>query len=242
MRSEHGRYEKLAVGHVLGGLDADESADFRNHLLGCRDCRLRVAELRDLAADLAAADRDERARAQVRTEVVRRDDQDDEDAPSGHRSRIGPRQVTIAALLVIVFAGAMAFWNLHLRTAAAAYSQAADYRGETLRGLATGVPVSVEAGPGVDALVVVGDGQVAFSISGLPALAEGERLEVWLLDGDEASRAVEPVAARHVAAGEIAGHAELAGGAVLVITRERGPRRDDPGGSEVVRAALDTPA
>ncbi len=36
------------------------------HLLGCRDCRLRVAELRDIAADLAAAEREERAEARVR--------------------------------------------------------------------------------------------------------------------------------------------------------------------------------
>ncbi|MFA9428996.1 anti-sigma factor domain-containing protein [Egicoccus sp. AB-alg2] len=239
MRGEHERYEQLAVGHVLGGLDAGEAADFRTHLLGCRDCRLRVAELRDLAADLAAAERDERARSQVQTEVARRHDTH-EPPPTG--GRIGVRHVTIASIVVILLASAMAFWNLHLRTAAASYSQAAGYRGETLRQLSSGLPVVAEAAEGVSAFVVIDGDEVAFTVSGLPELAAGERLEVWLLDEERAIRAGPPVAAASVADGALAGHVDDRDADLLVITRERGPLNPEPGGTELVRVELGAPA
>ncbi|MFA9445489.1 zf-HC2 domain-containing protein [Egicoccus sp. AB-alg6-2] len=239
MRGEHERFEQLAVGHVLGGLDAGESAEFRSHLLGCRDCRLRVAELRDLAADLAAAERDERARAQVQTEVARRDDGDDEAPASG--GRVGVRHVTAAAVVVILVAGAMAFWNLHLRTAAAGYADAAGYRGETLRELSAGIPVATDTAEGVAALVVVDDTEVAFTVSNLPAMAEGERIEVWLLGAAAPARAGPPVPARAIVDGAIAGHVEIDGADVLLLTRERGPLRDTPGGSDLLRADLRSP-
>ena len=235
MRGEHERYEELAVGHVLGGLDAGEAADFRTHLLGCRDCRLRVAELRDLAADLAAAERDERARAQVRTEVVRSEDVHEPQASPG---RIGIRHVTVAAVVVILLASAMAFWNLHLRTVAAGYSQAAGYRGETLRQLSTGLSVVAESAEGVSAYVVIDGESVAFTVSGLPSLVEGERLEVWLIDDGEATPAGPPVSAESVADGTLAGHVDDHDADQLVITRERGPRRPEPSGAELVRADL----
>lgn len=239
MGSQHERYEKLAVGHVLGGLDATESSDFRGHLLGCRDCRLRVAELRDLAADLAAAERDERSRALVRTEVERRDASDEAPAPG---PRVGIRHVTLAVVAVMVLAGSMGFWNLHLRTAAAGYAQAANYRGDTLRMLAGGRAVAVDAADDVDARVVVHGEDVAFTVTGLPALAVGERLEVWLSTAEAPVRALDPVPARHVTGGDVAGHLERAGARELLITRERGPLRDTPGAQVLVRADLDSPA
>lgn len=240
MGSQHERYEKLAVGHVLGGLDAAESSDFRSHLLSCRDCRLRVAELRDLAADLAAAERDERARARVRTEVARRDAPDD-DGPAA-APRIGIRHVTLAVLVVMVLAVAMGFWNLHLRTAAAGYEQAATYRGDTLRLLASGRVVDAVVAEGAVARVVVGGEEVAFTVTNLPDLAEGERLEVWLVGDDGPIRALDPVPARHVSAGDVAGHLARQGAHELLITRERGDLRDAPGSQVLVRAGLDTPA
>ena len=237
MRNQHERYEKLAVGHVLGGLDADESADFRNHLLGCRNCRMRVAELRDLAADLDAAERDERARAQVRTEVVRRDDADGE--PAAGTPRIGVRHVAIAAAVVAVLAGAMAFWNLHLRTVAASYSQSADYRADTLQILADGVPATVTTSDQVAALVAADDEHVAFTVSGLPELASGERLEIWLLDADaDATRALDPVPAQHLTDGVVAGYAERGDAVTVLVTHERLPFDDTPGERHLVRAEL----
>ncbi|GGI05021.1 anti-sigma factor domain-containing protein [Egicoccus halophilus] len=241
MRGEHERYEELAVGHVLGGLDAGDAADFRSHLLGCRDCRLRVAELRDLAADLAAAEREERARAKVRTEVVRRDDVEDPE-PAAATSRIGIRHVTVATIAVLLLAGAMGFWNLHLRTAAAAYAQAATYRGETLRLLAGGVSVPVDVAEDVTALVIVDGERVAFTVRDLPSLAEGERLEVWLIDGDEVVRAGPPVTEADLDDGALAGHVDDADAATLVVSRETGPYVGRPAGPELVRARLLAPA
>jgi anti-sigma factor RsiW len=77
MADEHRRFEHLAVGHVLGGLDPVDAAEFRVHLTGCRDCRRRVAELRAIATDMAAAEREERAASRLQTEVARRTEQVD---------------------------------------------------------------------------------------------------------------------------------------------------------------------
>ena len=61
--AEHDRYERMAVGHVLGGLDEVDAAAFRAHLLECADCRKRVNELRGIASDLARTEREERRAA-----------------------------------------------------------------------------------------------------------------------------------------------------------------------------------
>jgi anti-sigma-K factor RskA len=239
MTGEHERYEQLAVGHVLGGLEAADAADFRTHLLGCRDCRLRVAELRDIAADLAAAERDERAQAKVQTEVARRvEDDDGPDGPDPAPQRIGVRHVTVATIVVLVLAGAMAFWNLHLRTASTTYARVAEYRGETLRELATGIPVEVELAEGVEGLVVVDGEQVAFTLDGLPPLRDDERLVVWLLGAEEGPVAALRIHALQLGAGVLAGHVDAEDAEELVITRQRGPVTEAPAGDRIVRADL----
>jgi anti-sigma-K factor RskA len=240
MAGEHERYEALAVGHVLGGLDAAAAADFRTHLLGCRDCRLRVAELRDLAADLAAAERDERAQSQVRTEVARR--VDDEAPPTEPASRIGVRHVTVATVVVVVFAAAMAFWNLHLRTASSTYASVAEYRGDTLRELASGVPVTTELATGVQGLVVVDGDQVAFTLDGLPRLADDERVVVWLIGTDDGDVPVLRIHAFQVGAGVLAGHVDDRDAQELVITRQRGAPTSSPSGEVLARADLSAAA
>jgi anti-sigma-K factor RskA len=237
MTGEHERYEQLAVGHVLGGLDAADAAEFRTHLLGCRDCRLRVAELRDIAADLAAAERDERAQAQVRTEVARRVE-DDEEPGDSRPQRIGVRHVTIATVVVVLMAAAMAFWNLHLRTASSTYASVAEYRGDTLRELASGVPVDVELADGVEGIVVVDGDDVAFTLDGLPELRDDERLVVWLTGTDGGSVAALRIHAFQLGAGVLAGHLADRDADELVITRQRGPATDEPAGETVARADL----
>jgi anti-sigma-K factor RskA len=236
----HERYEELAVGHVLGGLDAAAAADFRSHLLGCRDCRLRVAELRDLASDLAAAEREERARSQVRTEVARRpEDERERDAATPPASPIGVRHVTVATVVVVLLAAAMGFWNLHLRTASNTYASVAEYRGDTLRELASGVPVTAELATGVQGLVVVDGEQVAFTLDGLPRLADDERLVVWLTGTDEGAVPALRIPAFQVGSGVLAGHVADRGADELVITRQRGAPTDVPAGDVIVRADLD---
>jgi anti-sigma factor RsiW len=233
----HERYEELAVGHVLGGLDAGEAASLRAHLLGCERCRMRVAELRGIAAELAAAERDERQHARLRTEVTRRADLD---APDERTPRqLGARHLLVGAMLVVAVVGAMAFWNLHLRSTAATYGEVAGQRGDVLRELATGVPVTTEVADGLSAIVVVDGTEVAFSVAGLPALREGELAVVWLVDTAEGGTAPALFArAGQLADGVFAGQVADREARRLVITLERGVPSDGPSGPELVSAEL----
>jgi hypothetical protein len=237
MTGEHERFEQQAVGHVLGGLDAAAAAEFRDHLLGCRACRSRVAELRGIAADLAAAERDERARSAVRTELPRRVDDGEEHEPSV--SRIGVRQVTIAAIVVAVMAASMGFWNLHLRTQAAMYGAVAERQAAALDVLASGVPLEAELTGEVGAMVAVTDADVAFALARLPAFDAGDVLVVWLVGGalDDPTPALY-ARAPQFADGQLAVAVEHLGAAELTIRRERGEPGTQPGGQELIRVEL----
>jgi hypothetical protein len=241
MTDEHERYEQLAVGHVLGGLVAGEAADFRDHLLACRDCRSRVAELRGIAADLAAAERDERTRSRLRTEAPRRVEQGlpPDTAEPGAHGRVTVRHVTVGVVVVVFFAAAMAFWNLHLRTLAATYAMVAEQRGEILREVADGRAVDADFAAGIGGQVVAEGEVVALNLSGIPTLAVGERLVVWLLDGPEGAW----VPALLVRSGQIDDGSLTAilddrDAEVLVLTRERDAPGLAPSGDELVRASL----
>ena len=93
----HQRYERMAVGHVLGGLDEVDAAAFRAHLVGCRDCRKRVNELRDIASDLATAAREERAAVRSAIEVEKRTDQDAPEAVEVAPARQWPWGVVLVS-------------------------------------------------------------------------------------------------------------------------------------------------
>ncbi len=240
MTDEHERYEQLAVGHVLGGLSTSDAAAFRSHLLGCRDCRSKVAELRGIASDLADAERDERSREPVRTELPRRT----EDEPPAEAGGTGLtiRHVTIAVVVVVVLAVAMAFWNLHLRTAASAYLGLVQTQSETLEGLADGIPVELDARGGVRGVATTDGNTLSMSLTGLEPLAEGEQLVAWFEptpDGDE-------VLPRRLAAGDqlddggIAATLEMGDATRFVVTREADPAVDEPTGTTVVEASLPT--
>ena len=239
MDDGHERYRQLAVSHVLGGLGPDDAAAFRNHLLGCRDCRARVAELRGIASDLERAERDERARATVQTEVVRRHPEGEQEAseaaePAG--PRIGVRQVTIAVVVVMVLAGAMAFWNLHLRTTNAVVVTVAEQHADTLEVLAAGTPVDVEAEHPVRGMAAVDGERVALTLTGVEA-TEGARLVAWLRDGT----GVTPVAElqrRAVGEGTVALVVEDRDADVLEITVERGELGQRARGEQVASVQL----
>jgi len=241
MEDAHERFEQLAVGHVLGGLEPVAAAEFRSHLLGCRHCRLRVAELRDIAADLAAAERDERARARVTTELPRRVGEGD--AEESGRSRIGLRHVTVAAALVLLLAGGIAFWNLHLRTSAATYAAIAEHRGQVLTELATGVPVTAELAEGVDGLVVLDDEQVAFSLDGFAPLVGGESLIGWLVHDTAEVMPVLIVRPEQLDGdGALAAVVDDLGANELVVTRERGRPGTEPGHDVLLQVSLRAPS
>ena len=238
MTDEHERYEQLAVGHVLGGLSTSDAAAFRSHLLGCRDCRSKVAELRGIASDLADAEREERSRETVRTELPRRTE--DEPPVEGGGARVTIRHVTVAVIVVVVLAVAMAFWNLHLRTAATAYLGLVQTQAETLEGLAAGVPVELDARDGVRGVATTDGDALSMSLTGLEPLADGEQLVAWF----EAVPDGENVPPRRLAAGGqledggIAATLETGGAARIVVTREVDPSVDEPTGTTVVEVSL----
>lgn len=230
----HERYEELAVGHVLGGLTAPDAAAFRAHLVGCRDCRLRVAELRDIAADLVAAEREERAQAQVRTEVAERTI---EDEPPPVPPRLSSRTLALGLVLAVVVLGVLAFWNLHLRTQVEATTLLVDRQETALAELAAGVTVAVEVVDPASGLVVTDDEQVAFSFVDLPALTGSERYVVWLtgVDGDEDG----PVLVARPGDRRVAGAVDQRGADELRITVEDGPTTADAAtGRQVASADL----
>lgn len=233
MAAEHERFEALAVGHVLGGLDEDSASTFRSHLIGCRDCRLRVAELRDLASDLAAVERQERAQLRVKTELADAGGERDEgeQRPAGRAAGIGV--LVLLALLAIV-----GFWNLHLRQTNAALLATTEVREDTLAQLSSGVAVPVVTAPRVAATVVVDEQQVAFTISGLPRLDEDERLVVWFEGSGARTLDYLP---DQVIGGLAAYHLDLDGAQRMLVTVEEGGVPEAPSGDVLVEATL-TPA
>ncbi len=238
MSDQHEQYEQLAVGHVLGGLSAADAANFRSHLLGCRSCRSKVAELRGIEAELADAEREERSRERVRTELPRRaEDQATADPPP---SRITVRHVTVAAIVVIVLAGAMAFWNFHLRTVAASYLAAAQSQAETLEGLAAGVPLEFEVTDDVSAVATTDGRRVHLALAGVADLGDGEYLVAWLVDLPETDAAqARPLAGPGQPDGEVvATSIETDGAQRLVVTRETDTSVDQPTGTTVLETQL----
>jgi hypothetical protein len=237
VKSEHERYEELAVGHVLGGLPASDAADFRAHLLGCRDCRLRVAELRDIAADLAAAEREERSETRLRT-AERTSERPDVEPVAGAEpaSGMSARHVGFGAIVIVLVAGVLAFWNLHLRAQVAAIDTVVERSERTLVDLASGVPVTTELAGATRGLVVIDGDGVAFSFTDLPQLRDTERLVVWL-DGTEDGAV--PVLLGQDDRGHLAGSVPDEDADVLLVTVEGPGELDDgPAGRELVRADL----
>lgn len=240
MTDEHGNFERLVVGHVLGDLPDTDASRFRSHLLGCRECRARVAELRGIAADLADAERDELARARVRTETQRRVDRPEGPVPTTG-PRITVRHVTLAAVVVVLLATAMAFWNLHLRQVSANQFAVAQDRGATLAGLAEGLPLEPELAAGISGLAVADGEQVALTLAGVDPPAEGEVLVAWFLGVEEAEDGLEMVvlaiADQFEPEDALAVTIDDPGGRELVITRETEPG-DRPGDDVLLRASL----
>lgn len=183
----HARFDRLAVGHVVGGLDPVDAAAFRSHLLSCRECRLRVAELRDIASDMAAAERDERASARLKTEVARRE------APTREPPRVElagwrswPWRTVGLALVPVVLVGLLV-WNLLLRDQRAQLSSVAERQQDVIRVVADGQLAQTGIEPGVDGVVYATDDRVALDLAGLEdEIGSSDLAVVWLLDADGA--------------------------------------------------------
>ncbi|MFO7779136.1 MAG: hypothetical protein R6V28_12345 [Nitriliruptoraceae bacterium] len=237
MTDGHGRYEELAVGHVLGGLTAKQSADFRSHLHSCPQCRSRVAELHGIADDLAAAARDERASTPVQTEVARRAELEQQPPPT---PRIGVGHVTAAVVVVLALATAMAFWNLHLRSSASTYLGVAEAQGDALERLATGVELDPVFASGVQGRVVTDGETVTLTLAGLEPLGEGQRLVAWFDGAPDPDTTPPRVVAGpgELSDGTVATSLEVGGATDLQLTRETGVSQREPQGPVLVEVVL----
>lgn len=233
--SDHDRFDELAVGHVLGGLSGPDAHTFRSHLATCGDCRQRVAELRGIAAELTEVERDERSRAQLQTEVARRDEVE-RDAPTRpRRFTVGHATAVVVALLVVM--AGVAFWNLHLRTVIQAYESMTTSQSEALRELADGVELDARFEQGVRGRLVSNGQQVAFTLSGLE-VAETDVVTVWLTDADglTSQRARAPGAL--LTGGTYAAVVETTGATRLQVTVESATPIAEPDGPVLVDSAL----
>jgi len=235
MEADHDRFDELAVGHVLGGLSKAAEEEFRLHLLGCADCRTRVAELRDIAADLAAAEEDERSRVQVRTEVERRHELPAAEASPTRRLRVG--HVLLAGLVVLILAVIVLFWNLHLRTVVQAYDQAMVAQADALSELASGTSVPVELEEGVTGIVIDDGDRVAFTLTGVD-VQDGEVVVAWALDATGDATPVTRAPAALVREGNLAGVFDRADIVELVVTVQEDGNEEGPTGRTLARSAL----
>jgi|GEM_PF-1101907 len=217
MADDHLRYERLAVGHVLGGLDSVDAAAFRSHLLGCRDCRMRVSELRGIASDLAAAERDERATAGRLATEVQRQQQQAEAADTADTSDLGPwRQWpwgVLGSALLVVGLLVVLVWNLGLRQTNVTLLAATEQREAVLRVLAEGDLLDATVDTGTGGLVAVDADTLVLDLADVRPLRPQEVLVVWQLGADgstlEQSR---PVTAGQIAQGRLAMALERAEG------------------------------
>lgn len=220
MSDPHARYEQLAVGHVLGGLDAVDAAEFRSHLIGCRHCRLRVAELRGIASELEAAEREERVASRVKTEVARRQEQEDQ---SGEREgELSRRAIGLMGAAAVIVAAALLAWNFHLRDVNRTLLEATDAREQVLSMLASGQAIDVVLHEGVQGLVAVEDGEVALDLAAVPDVGSDRWLAIWLVDG-EAPHRYEPFPPGAVQDGRFAIHLAHYGADRLVVSLEQRP-------------------
>jgi hypothetical protein len=180
MSPEHHRFEELAVGHVLGGLSDDDATAFRQHLVGCRACQARVAELRDLASELAQAERQERAALRLRTETPTARALE---RPAEEDARRRFLRLALVAVGLIASIGLL-LWNAHLRSQNATLVDTAGLREQTLATLGSGTVVPATFAGTVTGVVATDGDAIAYSLAGLPSLGEGEWLVVWLTDPD----------------------------------------------------------
>lgn len=240
-RAHHEHWDQLALGHVLGGLPDEEASAFRGHLADCRQCRARVAELRSMASDLMAVEREERVARRTETQTeARREVDGATDAGSGvPEPPARPRWTVLAAIAVgALLLGGLSFWNAHLRTQNVQLVGLAERQERTMDVLGAGTVVPVQTAGAVTGVVAVHGDRVAYALSGLPVPEGGERLVVWLeVDGELQSRAVHTPA--QIDPGRLASWLVAADASRLLVTVESIIVPDRPDGDPIVEADLD---
>lgn len=244
MADGHHRYERLAVGHVVGGLDDVDAARFRAHLTGCAPCRSRVTELREIATSLTAAEQDEREQrsaARGATDVQTRADRA---APprlvapaSWHR---WPWRVVAIGLLPVLVLGVLA-WVVWVRAENHLLAALATTQGEALELMATGIQLDLTTEPGVTGAAATDAGRVSVVLTGLPELDADQGLVLWLLDAEGVPVHVsDPLLRTVVSGGRILLVVDrVDGDAELVVTIETLPSElDAPRGARMAATPL----
>lgn len=241
------RWDQLALGHVLGGLPDVDASAFRGHLAGCSQCRARVAELRSMASDLAAAEREERATQRLRTQIEsRREVPPSQEDDTSERWR---RRAVVVGGVVLLLVVALSLWNAHLRSQNSMLRTIAESHARTLTDLGAGTSVPAQTSGDVTGVVGVNGDNVAYSLAGLPELATGERLVVWLeVDGEVVTEDVYLPAHLAREQGRLAASISAPGASRLLVTVEPVTTRFDGSvlpespGEVIVEAELDGPA
>lgn len=238
---DHGEWSSRAIAHVMGGLGAAESSEFRRHLLGCGRCKAQVNELRDLAGSLAVAAREERSQQATRLaerpepDASERDDQPREPATIGGR--------TLLLVVVAVIAVGLLVWNnLHLR----AEADAAAFDGDVVAGLGSGLVVEDVSRTGaVSGHVVADETSISWSFSDLGPPVGNEVVVVWLVPEQGEAELVPETQLTRPARDVVGGTVTDDTARELVITivdrgQVTGTRvaRDDIPGTTLVRADL----
>lgn len=213
----HDEFETLAVSHVLGGLDQATASSFRRHLVGCRQCKAQVAELRALAGSLEDAAREERAVLALQTRA-RREVTTDDEVPEATAPPL-PRRMLVAIVLVVLSLGALMIHNLHLQSREAALEAEVTRLDTTLSGLSRALPMDPVFAGGASGVVMADGEQVSWSIAGLPTPSADQAVVVWLLQPDEQARTVTHLAG-DLQDGRISGTTEDYGARELQITLE----------------------
>lgn len=180
----HQRYERMAVGHVLGGLDEVDAAAFRAHLLGCSDCRRRVNELREIASDLAATEREERRAASLAmVEVEQRTAEGAPDPVDVAPVRRWPWGVVVIGLVPLLVLGTLA-WAVWQRAQSELSEALAQSQRQVLEVLASGEEVEWSSPEPITGDVATDGSTVVVNLVGLRELRPDQGLVVWLLDDD----------------------------------------------------------
>ncbi len=233
----HHEFEELAVQHVLGGLPREASSRFRDHLTSCSSCRLRVVELRDIAADLESAAREERVAANTKLETARREPPT---VPASEPPRVSPEAVrNVIAVLALLFVVLLSFWNVHLGAVREALQGSLEVRGAVLDTLVEGELLDPDIRVrGMRALVAVDAGRVAIDASGVPQILEDRRVVLWSVDQAGTHRLLAQVGPAGAPDGRVVLHVEGVAGERLILSLESFPVGNTPQGTIVMEADL----
>ncbi|GAC1409660.1 MAG: hypothetical protein NVSMB57_02520 [Actinomycetota bacterium] len=191
MNGAHDTMEQLIAAHALGSIEpagfgevGETEREILDHIAGCEPCRSLYLEMRETAADLALAapampvppELEGKILAQIRGEgnEVKR-----------HRSSISVRYASVAAAIMLVFAGSMAAFAVQV---------SGRLSREERRSASVRSALALVGRPGTKTATLAGRGGtlvLAYTPSGeamifgtnVPAVAKGKKLELWLIRG-----------------------------------------------------------